>query len=122
MLIDVAASPDGVSAANFNDVRERIAENAGSAGGAAAYVRGLYALARREYSEAISRLDRAEALGLQMPPLRPLLVYALCLDGRTDEARKLARGIRPRSTDEGHFWRWMGPQFGVGPFSDRQEP
>lgn len=105
-----------------DDVMQRIAESAGETLGAVAYVRGLHALARRNYSGAVSRFERAEALGLQEPVLRPLLIYALCLDGRSEAGRALTRGIRPKSPDEEHFWSWMGSEFNVGPFSGSQVP
>jgi predicted membrane-bound spermidine synthase len=100
-----------------DDVRQSIVERASETGGAVEYARGLHALADRDYSGAVSRFERAEALSLQGPTLRPLLVYALCLDGRIDAARALARGIRPANPDDRHFWSWMGLEFNVGPLS-----
>ena len=100
-----------------DDVKQSIVERASETDGAIEYARGLHALAYRDYSGAVARFERAEALRLQGPTLRPLLVYALCLDGRIDAARALARGIRPANPDEQHFWSWMGLEFNVSPLS-----
>jgi len=103
-----------------DEVMERIAAGAAEKGGAVEYMRGLSALARRDYPGATSRLARADALGIQTPALRPLLIYALCLNARVDAAREMAHGIQPSNLDERHFWRWMGSQFKVGPLSREQ--
>jgi len=103
-----------------DDVMERIAAGAAESGGAVEYMRGLSALARRDYSNAISQFARADALGIQTPALRPLLIFALCLNARVDAAREMAQGIQPSNLDERHFWRWMGSQFKVGPLSREQ--
>jgi predicted membrane-bound spermidine synthase len=100
-----------------DDVIQRIAEGAGETNGAAAYTRGLYALARRDYPDAISRFAQADSLGIRPPPLRPLLTYTLCLNAKIDAARDLARGIEPANPDEQHFWSWMASEFRVGPLS-----
>jgi spermidine synthase len=100
-----------------DDVIQRIAEGAVETNGAAAYTRGLYALARRDYPDAISQFAQADSLGIRPPPLRPLLVYTLCLNAKIDTARDLARGIEPANPDEQHFWTWMASEFGVGPLS-----
>jgi hypothetical protein len=103
-------------------VKQGIAERAGETGGAVEYAHGLQALARRDYSGAAVRFERAEALRLQGSTLRPLLVYSLCVAGRIEAARGLARGVRPTSSDEQHFWTWVGLEFNVGPLSGAPVP
>jgi len=39
----------------------------------------------------------------------------LCLAGRMDAARQLARGEMPADPDRRLFWTWLGSEFGVGP-------
>jgi hypothetical protein len=95
----------------------RIAGTADESNPTAEYVRGLSALARRDYADAVSRLAHAEALGARVPTIRPLIVYALCLDARYETARQQANGVSPRTPDEQHFWTWIGSEFGVGPLS-----
>src|SRR5262249_18520466 len=63
-------------------VIRRIAEGASTTNPTAEYVRALDALARRDYRDAVSRFEHAETLKVQAASIRPLLVYALCLNGR----------------------------------------
>ncbi len=100
-----------------DDVKERIASHANDGTGAAEYARGLTALVARDYLGAASAFADSERRGLQGETIRPLTVYALCLAGRLETARELAHGTEPRGAEERHFWEWLGPRFGVGPFS-----
>jgi hypothetical protein len=100
-----------------DDVVRGIAETAAASNPNAEYIRGLSALARREYTEAVVRLDHAAALGVRVPTVRPLTVYALCLDGRLEAARQRAVGVTPTTAEEQHFWTFIGSQFAVGPFA-----
>jgi spermidine synthase len=100
-----------------DEVKQTIAGGADEDGSAIDYARGLSALAGRQFPEAAARFADAEARGLDSPILRPLRVYALCAAQRIDDARTLARGVQPKDPDEVHFWSWLGPQCGVGPFS-----
>ncbi len=85
--------------------------------GAAEYARGLSALARRDYSGAVTWFVKADSLGFSAPPLRPLAAYALCREGDLAAAARVAGdAAAPTDPDAVHFWRWMGEQCGVGPF------
>ena len=96
-------------------VKERIARGHDDGTGAPGYARGLTALAARDYVGAAFLLADAERRGLRGTAIRPLRVYALCLAGRLEDARQLARDVRPRGGEEQHFWEWIGKKFGVGP-------
>lgn len=97
-------------------VRERIASHAADESGSVDYARGLSALAARDYLGAAASLADSERRGLRNDTIQPLRVYALCLAGRLDAARQVAHGVQPRGDEERHFWEWLGPRFGVGPF------
>ncbi len=99
-----------------DDVKERIAWRSNDGTGAAEYARGLTALVARDYLGAASAFADATQRGLQGDTIRPLRVYALCMAGRIDTARELAQGVQPLGVEERHFWEWIGPRFGVGPF------
>lgn len=96
-------------------VKERIAARNDDGTGGAVYVRGLSALAARNYVGAASQFARAEERGLRDAAVRALRVYALCLAGNADEARRLAGGLQPGTADEKHFWEWLRPTFHVNP-------
>jgi hypothetical protein len=98
-----------------DDVKGRIAEQRDDGTGAAEYARALSALAARDYPGAASLLANSEQRGLRGETIRPLRVYALCLAGRLDEARRLAADARPRGAEEQHFWEWIGKKCGVVP-------
>ena len=101
-----------------DEAKQRIAESSGLDSGEVAYARGLRALSQREFKLAALHLARAQRLGLSAPTLQPLIVYSMARFGRIDEARELASDVRPRDPEETHFWSWMGPTFGVGPFGN----
>jgi hypothetical protein len=98
-------------------VKERIARMRDDGTGAAFYARGLSALASRDYPGAASAFEAAERRGLRGEAILPLRVYALCLAGRQEAAKALASAVRPQGEEERLFWQWIGPKFGVGPFS-----
>ncbi len=100
-----------------DDVKQRIAWRGNDGTGAAEYARGLTALVARDYLRAAAAFADSQRQGLRGETIRPLQVYALCLAGRVDAAGQLAQGVQPREADERHFWEWLGPRFGVGPFS-----
>jgi hypothetical protein len=97
-----------------DDVKQRIGMTGADGIGTVEYVRGVQALAGREYAAAVSAFAEAERRGFQGVTLRPLLVYALCRGGRVEEARRLAHGVTPGSADETHFWNWLDLTFAVG--------
>jgi spermidine synthase len=97
-----------------DDVKQGIGMTSDDGMGTVDYVRGVQALAVREYGAAASAFAEAERGGFRGVTVRPLLVYALCRGGRVEEARRLARGITPGSADETHFWNWLHMRFEVG--------
>ena len=78
-------------------VKEGLAWRLDDGTGAPLYVRGLTALVRRDYIGAASAFASAEQRGLRGETIRPLRVYALCLAGQVEAARRLApsRSRRP---------------------------
>ena len=97
-----------------DDVKQRIGMTGADGMGTVEYVRGVQALAGREYAAAVSAFAEAERRGFQGVTVRPLLVYALCRGGRVEEARRLAHGVTPGGADETHFWNWLYLTFAVG--------
>jgi spermidine synthase len=98
-----------------DDVQQRIAPTGDDGSYMVPYVRGVRDLAARSYSAAAEAFADAEQRGLPPATSRPLMVYALCLAGRLDAARQLARGEMPTDPDRRLFWTWLGSEFGVGP-------
>ena len=77
------------------------------------YVRGLTALANRDYPGAAAAFTEASRRGLSDPALRPMLAYSLAIARRSEEARAL---IPAKPADEDRqFWLWLGNMFGIGP-------
>ena len=75
------------------------------------YQQGLLALATRRYAAAAANLAAADRRGLAAPTLRPLLAYALCLDGQLEVAVRLFPTTTIRNPDERHFWSWLVSTF-----------
>jgi hypothetical protein len=98
-----------------DDVQQRAAAGGDDGSYLVAYVRGVGALAGRRYQAAAAAFADAEGRGLRTATSRPLIVYALCLAGELDAARKLAQGELPTDPDRRHFWTWLADTFGVGP-------
>jgi predicted membrane-bound spermidine synthase len=101
----------------IDSVKEGIAHRRDDGTGAAQYARGLTALVDRDYVRAASAFSDAEQRGLRGETIRPLRVYALCLAGQVEAARQVAPVVRPQADEERHFWEWLAPRYGVGPFS-----
>jgi hypothetical protein len=78
------------------------------------HVRGLTALANRDYPGAAAAFTEAGRRGFSEPALRPMLAYALALAKRTDEAARLIPE-RPVDDDQRRFWVWLRNTFGDGP-------
>ena len=97
-------------------VREALAWRRDDGTGTPLYVRGLTALVRRDYLTAASAFAAAGQRGFRGETIGPLRVYALCLAGQLDKARRLAPSMQPQAADQRHFWEWLGQRFGVGPF------
>ncbi|HEY7169674.1 MAG TPA: hypothetical protein VH417_02445 [Vicinamibacterales bacterium] len=98
-----------------DEVKQRIAESVAARTGPVEYARALRAISGRDYNAAVLLLAHAEQLGLEAPTVRPLLVYALVMSDRIEEARQLARAARPRTDEERHYWAFMARTFGVKP-------
>jgi hypothetical protein len=77
------------------------------------YVRGLRALVDRDFDGAASHFSQANVRGMR--GTRPLTVFALCLAGHLDDARRVAQGSEVLNADQRHFWEWLEMTFGVGP-------
>jgi spermidine synthase len=77
------------------------------------YVLGIRALVARQYLSAAGLFQDAEGRGLRISTIRPLMVYSLCLAGRTDTARHLAHKAPRGDADQEHFWSWLASTFGV---------
>jgi predicted membrane-bound spermidine synthase len=92
-------------------VKQRIAEQSGEHSAATEYVRGIGALAKRDYLGAAAHLGESERLGLKGATVRPLQVYAMCLAGDLRTARLLARGLDPSDSDTRHFAEWIERTF-----------
>jgi hypothetical protein len=87
-------------------VTEAIARRHDDGSGGVMYVRGLTALANRDYPGAAEALAAAEQRGVAEPTVRALRAFALALSRRMDEAVSLAPA-RPGSADELRFWLWL---------------
>jgi hypothetical protein len=98
-----------------DEVKEEIAERAKPQTAETEYARGLRALAGRDYNGAVTAFLQTEQQGLRAPTIRALLVYALCLADRVEEARQFVRGLDVHNLEEQHFWEWMGKNYGVRP-------
>src|SRR5262249_26062160 len=69
-----------------DEIKQRIAETAAERTGPVEYARALRAISGRDYNAAVLLLAHAEQLGLDAPTVRPLLVYALVMSDRVEEA------------------------------------
>lgn len=96
-----------------DDAKQQIAEDSSQRSGPTEYARGVRALSMRDYRRAAAYFSEAERRGLQIPTVRPLLVYALCLAGDLDTARQLGSGVSARDVDAKHFWTWVNGTFGL---------
>jgi spermidine synthase len=105
----------------FSDPREqRIASRAearGERSPALDTVLAKGAIARRDYAEAADRLTRADTGGAA-DEAAFYRVYALCLAGRVEEARRSAELVARRTSDGADatdFWDWIERLCGVRP-------
>ena len=95
-------------------VTEAIARRHDDGSGGVMYVRGLTALANRDYPGAAAAFSEAGRRGLSDAALRPMLAYALARSERTAEAARLAPA-RPGEDEQTQFWLWLRNKFGIGP-------
>jgi hypothetical protein len=94
-------------------VTEGIARRHDDGSGGVMYVRGLSALANRDYPGAAAAFSEAVRRGLSEPALRPMLAYSLALSRRTEEAARLVPR-QPGDDDQQQFWVWLRNTFGIG--------
>ena len=97
-----------------DSVTEGIARRHDDGSGGVMYVRGLTALANRDYPGAAAAFSEATRRGLSDGALRPMLAYALALSRRTDEAARLIP-TQPDNDDQRQFWLWLRNKFEIGP-------
>jgi len=95
-----------------DDAQQEAADVVEDPTGMADYIHGIRALVARQYPAAVEAFALAEKSGLQLPTLRPLLAYTLCLSDQRDLARRLARAVPPPHGQE-HFWSWLDATFGL---------
>ena len=91
---------------------EAIARRHDDGSGGVMYVRGLTALANRDFPGAVQSFVEAERRGSREPAVRPLLAYALCRAGRTHDARPLVPAA-PAGDEQRFFWNWLREKFGL---------
>jgi Flp pilus assembly protein TadD len=78
------------------------------------YATGLVAIADRNYERAALYLSRAHAKSPQDAYTELYRVFALCMAGHVEEAKKAAVLVRSATTpDEASFWQWMAVKFGI---------
>ena len=97
-----------------DSVTEAIARRHDDGSGGVMYVRGLTALANRDYPGASDAFAAAEQRGLTDSPVRALRALALALSRRTDEAIRLTPA-RHGDDDDRRFWAWLASKFGAVP-------
>ena len=93
---------------------ESIARRHDDGSGGVMYVRGVTALANRDYPGAAAAFAEAGRRGLSDPALRPMLAYSLTMARRADEARQLIPA-QPADEDHRRFWLWLKSKLGDGP-------
>ena len=86
-------------------VTEAIARRHDDGSGGVMYVRGLTAMANRDYPGAAAAFSEAARRGLSDPALRPMLAYSLAMARRPEEARALIPA-QPADQDR-QFWQWL---------------
>jgi predicted membrane-bound spermidine synthase len=82
------------------------------------YERGVVALAERRYAEAAWLFEQVRASAPDRPPLVALdyEIFALCMEGRTDAATRVAREVvrrNPAERGNDTRWRFMAEAFGL---------
>lgn len=78
-------------------------------------------ISERRFEDALNPLHRAEGNPNLFAVARLFRIYMLCLTGRLDEARFLARDTYPTLMDQPHvdeWWDFLGKTFGVDPRQD----
>lgn len=98
-----------------NDVLQRTADVVNDGTGLVEYTLGERLLVARSYAAAASYFAAAQRRGFRPPSAAALEVYALCMAGKLDDARRRAPIAAPVDPDERVFWSWIGSRFGVGP-------
>ncbi|MGH0037560.1 MAG: fused MFS/spermidine synthase [Myxococcota bacterium] len=94
---------------------QRIAARAGSRPGADR-VRGIGALAARDYPAAVEFFRRARSGRGRQPRVASLEIFALCMAGEVDEASRVARELlraMPALSRQDAYWSWLAATFGM---------
>jgi spermidine synthase len=82
----------------------------------AQYRLGIGRLSERRYGAAAAAFAKAQASPQLYAPAGVLRVFAMCMDGRTDEAAEAAEVLYAAVGVGGHtasFWRWLNANFGI---------
>ena len=98
-----------------NDVLQRVADAVNDGGGMVQYALGQRLLVARNYAAAANYMAEAQRRGFEPAVARALEVYALCLAGKLDDARRRAPSAMPDDAAGRTFWQWIGAHYGVGP-------
>jgi hypothetical protein len=94
---------------------QRIAARAGSRPGADR-IRGIGALAARDYASAVQSFRRARAGRGRQPRVAGLEIFALCMAGNVEEASRVARQLlraMPGAAQQDAYWEWLEAAFGM---------
>jgi spermidine synthase len=103
----------------------RAAVARGARGAPVEYRLGLAALAERDFAAAAQHLQRALTLGQPLRPALDLRIYALCMDGRVDEAAPLARRLARSVAQDGRdpqALAFLVETFGLAVGPERPDP
>jgi len=77
------------------------------------YLRGVHLLSERKYAEAIKPLREAEELSFFQQEMFCYRLYALCMSGQIDVARRLVREREAESFKRLPIWLWMKKTFAI---------
>jgi hypothetical protein len=94
---------------------QRTADTGNDGTGMVEYTLAERLLVARSYAAAASYFAVAQRRGFRPAAAAPLEVYALCMAGNLEAARRLAPTAAPVDPDERVFWSWIGSHFGLGP-------
>ncbi len=99
-----------------SELREQEIASRAKPGPAVHRVRGIGALAARDYARAVDHFRRARGGRIRQPRVASLEILAMCMagdvDGASDLARRLVRA-HPAAAADAEHWRWLESAFGL---------